>query len=393
MTALPFDAPLLKRLFKYMQLLILRSLVSATVSLCVALTVAERVLTQESDRQAAYTQLALDAEETDKTSRVMRTAAELTFPSVVHIETTMIRPRTVNGSFEGIRQTAAQRIEEIGTGIVVTVDAKLWIVTNRHVVGTDNRNSMRLLLHDRRQLTPKRVLVNTDFDIAVIEIAETDVTSAKLGNSDTVRQADQVLVIGSPYGLNGTITRGIISAVGRRNIPKGDHPIPLHDLLQTDAAINPGNSGGPLINMRGEVIGVISAIASSSGANEGIGFAIPINDAMRVAENLIRYGEMQRPYLGVELASDLTDTDRAAIGQAKQVGVKITAVTPDSPAAVAGLHVGDIVLKYNHVEVEDDTHFVRLVARDNIGAQPKLSILRYRDSLMITPVLAARKSL
>ena len=377
-----------------MQFMILRGLVSVTVSLCITLTFPERALIQEEpDRQTAYTQLAVDAIETDKTSRVMRTAAELTFPSVVHIETTMIRPRSANGNLEGIRQIAAQRIEEIGTGIVVMVDDKPWIVTNRHVVGADNRNAIRLLLHDRRQLTPRQVLVNTDFDIAVIEIAESTVTPARLGDSDTVRQADQVLVIGSPYGLNGTVTSGIISAVARRNIPKGDHPIPLHDLLQTDAAINPGNSGGPLINMRGEVIGVISAIASSSGANEGVGFAIPINDAMRVAENLIRYGEMQRPYLGVKLAHDLTETERVAIGQAKQVGVKITAVTPDSPAAVAGLHVGDIVLKYNHIEVEDDTHFVRLVARDNIGAQPKLSVLRFRESLTLTPVLAARKSL
>jgi serine protease Do len=246
---------------------------------------------------------------------------------------------------------------------------------------------------ERRQLTPKRVLVNADFDIAVIEIAEMDVTPARLGNSDSVQLADQVLVIGSPYGLSGTVTRGIISAVGRRNIPKGDYPVPLHDMLQTDAAINPGNSGGPLINMRGEVIGIISAIASSSGANEGVGFAIPINDAMRVVENLVRYGEMHRPYLGIVLSQDLTPQERATISKTKRVGVKITAVTPDSPAAVAGLRVGDIILKYNDMEIEGDTHLVRVVARDNIGATPKLSILRVRDSLTITPVLAAQKSL
>jgi serine protease Do len=293
---------------------------------------------------------------------------------------------------ESIRPISSQRIEETGTGIIVKVDDKLCIVTNRHVIGASDRLTLRLQL-DRRQLTSKRVLVNTDFDIAVIEIAETDVTPARLGNSDTVQLADQVLVIGSPYGLSGTVTRGIISAVGRRNIPKGDYPVPLHDMLQTDAAINPGNSGGPLINMRGEVIGIISAIASRSGSNEGVGFAIPINDAMRVVENLVRYGEMQRPYLGIVLSPDLTHHERATIGKTKRVGVKITAVTPDSPAAVAGLRVGDIILQYNDTEIEDDTHLVRVVARDNIGAQPKLSILRVRDSLTITPVLAAQKSL
>jgi len=375
-----------------MQLSAMRGPVLVTLLICISFAVGGQAWTQESERDAAFAGLSIAAEETDKVSRVMRTAAELTFPSIVHIETTMYKPRSVNGALEGIRQTAAQRIEETGTGIIVLVDDSHWVVTNRHVIGTSDRLSIRLQLHDRRQLAARRVLVNTDFDIAVVEIAESDVTPARLGNSDAVQQADQVLVIGSPYGLSGTITRGIISAVGRRNIPKGDYPVPLHDMLQTDAAINPGNSGGPLINMRGEVIGIISAIASSSGANEGVGFAIPINDAMRVAENLIRYGEMQRPYLGIELSRNLTDGDREAIGKAKQVGVKITAVTPDSPAAVAGLHVGDIILKYNDIEIEDDTHLVRVVARDNIGAQPKLSVLRYRDSLTITPVLAAQKS-
>ena len=376
-----------------MQLPAKQGLVLATLLFCILTVVTGRAWTQDSEREAAFARLAVVAEDMDKTSRVMRTAAELTFPSIVHIETTMYKPRSVNGAPEGIRQTSAQRIEETGTGIIVMVDDAFWVMTNRHVIGTSDRHSMRMQLHDRRQLEARRILVNTDFDIAVIEIVESDVTPAKLGNSDAVQQADQVLVIGSPYGLSGTITRGIISAVGRRNIPKGDYPVPLHDMLQTDAAINPGNSGGPLINMRGEVIGVISAIASSSGANEGVGFAIPINNAMRVAENLVRYGEMQRPYLGIELSHNLTDRDREAIGKAKHIGVKITAVTPDSPAAVAGLHVGDIILKYNDIEIEDDAHLVRVVARDNIGAQPKLSILRFRDALTITPVLAAQKSL
>jgi serine protease Do len=352
------------------------------------------VAATEPDRESAYTQLAADAAEMEKASRIMRTAAELTFPSVVHIEATMTRLRTThNTASEGIRQATSRQIEETGTGFIVAIDDHFWVVTNRHVIGAAELGGIRLLLHDRRQLTPKRVLINTDFDIAVIEIVEKEVIRARLGDSSTVQQADKVIVIGSPYGLSGSITSGIISAVGRRNIPKGDQPIPLQDMLQTDAPINPGNSGGPLINMRGEVIGVISAIASSSGANEGVGFAIPINDAMRVAENLVRYGEMQRPYLGVELSRNLTDRERRNIGTSRQIGVKITAVTPDSPAAVAGLHVGDIILKYNGGEVEDDNHFVSLVAHDTIGSQPRLTVLRFRDTLTITPQLAAQKSL
>ena len=363
-----------------------------SISLCAVGAIGSAVWGQEHDRIAAYSQLARDADETDKTSRVMRTAAELTFPSVVHIETTMHKPRTPGGSPEGIRQVTSQRIEEIGTGFVVDIDDSFWVMTNRHVVDPATSEAIRLLLNDRRQLTPKRILVNNEFDIAVIEIVETDVISAKLGDSSAVQHADRVLVIGSPFGLRGSITSGIISATNRRNVPKGDHPIPLLDMLQTDASINPGNSGGPLVNLRGEIIGVISAIASGSGTNEGVGFAIPINDAIRIAENLVRYGEVHRPYLGIELSSDLTEQERAAIGTARQVGVKITAVTPDSPAAVAGLHVGDLILKYNDVEVEDDSHLVRMIARDNIGAQPVLSMIRFRETLTVTPKLTARKS-
>ena len=329
----------------------------------------------------------------EKFSRIMRTAAELTLPSVVHIEVTTTRHRSAySTSPENVRQTVPQKIEETGTGFIVSVDDRFWVVTNRHVIGSVELDGIRLLLHDRRQLTPKRALINTDFDIAAIEIAEKDVIKARLGDSSTVQQADRIIAIGSPYGLSGTITSGIISAVGRRNIPKGNQKIPLQDMLQTDAPINPGNSGGPLVNMRGEVIGVISAIASSSGANEGVGFAIPINDAMRVVENLVRYGEMQRPYLGVELSHSLTDRERKDIGTTRRIGIKITAVTPDSPAAVAGLHVGDILLKYNEVEVEDDNHFVSLVAHDMIGANPQLTVFRFREMLTITPKLAAQKS-
>ena len=363
----------------------------ATLLLFVAAV--ETVAAQEPDREQAYSQLAIDAAEIDRISQIMRTAAELTFPSVVHIETMVIKPtRTNDGNMSGMRQTTAQRIEETGTGIVVAIDNRPWVVTNRHVIGAAEINAVRLMLQDRRQLTVKRILVNADFDIAVLEIAETDVTTARLGDSNSVKPADHVLVIGSPYGLNGTITHGIISAVGRRNIPKGDHPVPLHEMLQTDAAINPGNSGGPLINMRGEVIGIISAIASSSGANEGVGFAIPINEAIRVAKNLVRQGEMRRPYMGVELARTITDKEYAAAGIEKRIGVKITAVTPDSPAAVAGLHIGDIILKYNDIEIEDDSHFIRLVAHDEIGSQPTLTVARFRETLTLRPKLEWQKS-
>ena len=358
---------------------------------CVIVLFAAPAVSQETDREKAYAQLAADAAETNRLSRIMRTAAELTFPSVVHIETMVIKQRVTDAT-NGLRSGASQRIEETGSGIIVLIDDKHWVVTNSHVVRTAQPDAIHILQHDRRPLTTKRVLISNDFDIAVIEIDETNLTPAKLGNSAAVQATDMVLVIGSPYGLSGSISHGIISATGRRNIPQGEHPVPLLDMLQTDAAINPGNSGGPLVNLQGEVIGLISAIASSSGANEGVGFAIPIDDAIHVAENLVRFGEMQRPYIGVELALEIMPEEHAAAGIGKHIGAKIAVVTPGSPAAVAGLHAGDILLKFGEVEIEDDNHFIRLVARSNIGDQPVLTVVRFGETLTVRPVLAAQKS-
>jgi serine protease Do len=328
----------------------------------------------------------------EQSSQIMRSAAEQTLPGVVHIETTTIQPSRISNNVSATGRQTAQRIDEVGTGMIVLIDGKPYIITNRHVVGEASVNAIQLQLYDRQRISAKRVLLNNDFDVAVIEIAENNVMPVKLGNSDKVRLADYVLVIGSPYGLNGTITRGIISSTGRRSIPKGNQPIPLHDMLQTDAAINPGNSGGPLVNMRGEVIGVISAIASSSGANEGVGFAIPINSVLRVANDLVRYGEVRRPYMGIGLTRTISDEERVASGLNKLIGVKITSVTPDSPAAVAGLQTDDLIIRFNSVDVEDDNHFIRLVAQANIGDQPVLTVIRQQKTLEIKPLLTMQKS-
>ncbi|MDR1491899.1 MAG: trypsin-like peptidase domain-containing protein [Planctomycetaceae bacterium] len=328
----------------------------------------------------------------EQSSQVMRSAAEQTLPGVVHIETTTIQPTRTHNAVSATGRQTAQRIEEVGTGMIVLIDGKPHVITNHHVIGEANADAIQLQLYDRRKISAKRVWLNKDFDVAVIEIVENNVSPVKSGNSDTVRLADYVLVIGSPYGLNGTITRGVISSVGRRSIPKGNQPIPLHDMLQTDAAINPGNSGGPLVNMRGEVIGMISAIASSSGANEGVGFAIPINRVLRIAGELVRYGEARRPYMGVELTRAISDEERDVAGLNKLIGVKITGVTPNSPAAVAGLQIDDLIIRFNGVDVEDDNHFIRLVAQANVGDQPVLTVVRRQETLEIQPLLAMQKS-
>ncbi|MCL2347152.1 MAG: trypsin-like peptidase domain-containing protein [Planctomycetaceae bacterium] len=359
---------------------------------------------QVADRDQAFAQLATDAVEFERLSRVMRTAAELALPSVVHIETKVTRQRIPNFAASQLPPSASssdtgrrtvRQTEETGAGIIVQIGNEPFVVTNRHVVAAAEPDSVSLMLHDHQRITAKQILMNADFDLAVIKISETKETGvipAKLGNSDAVQLADHVLVIGSPFGLSRSVTDGIISATGRRNIPKGNQPVPLFDLLQTDAAINPGNSGGPLVNLRGEVIGMISAIASSSGTNEGIGFAIPINDVMRIATELARTGTVKRPYLGVELAPNVPESVWATNRLTRRVGAQVSAVNPNSPASTSGLRVGDLILRFNDVEVENDEHLIRLIARTQVGTTATLVVVRDQTRYEIKPVLAAQVS-
>jgi serine protease Do len=183
------------------------------------------------------------------------------------------------------------------------------------------------------------------------------------------------------------VTYGIISAKGRRDLELGASGVRLQDFLQTDAAINPGNSGGPLINLRGEVIGINTAIASNSGGSEGIAFSIPINMFMHVARQLIEKGAVARAFLGVKLDGTFGSAMAAEIGLPRPVGARITRVIPNSPAAAADLREGDVVLLFNSVPVEDDNHLVNLVNFTEIGKKVPLEVFRNRESLQLEVVV------
>jgi serine protease Do len=321
-------------------------------------------------------------------SHVMRTAAEKVMPAVIHLETRTVRQRSPSN---GIRSTV-QQIEETGSGFVILLNGKPWVMTNRHVVAGIAPESMRLLLPDYRKLKVTRVLLNIEFDLALLEINEQDVPAAVPGDSDKANIADIVLVLGSPFGLSQSVSMGILSGKNRRKIPQGEHPVPLYNLLQTDAAVNPGNSGGPLVNIRGEVIGIVTAIASSSGANEGVGFAIPINEAVRLAEELIATGKIMRPSLGIELAPEISPEERDAAGLVKQIGTRVTKVSSDSPAAKAGIQPGDIIVRYQDSDVENDAHLVRLIVQSQIGESPAIVLIRGKAPFDVKPVLAGIES-
>ena len=204
-----------------------------------------------------------------------------------------------------------------------------------------------------------------------------------MGDSDKLEIGDFVLAVGSPFGLSHSVTYGIISAKGRRDLKLGDGSVKYQNFLQTDAAINPGNSGGPLLNLRGEVIGINTAIASSSGGSEGIGFSIPINMVMNIATQLIERGNVVRAYLGVRLDSRFDAARAAALGLPRPAGALVSTVTPNSPAATSDVREGDVILKVNDVHVEDDAHLVNLVSLSGVGESINLVVYRGGKTLAV----------
>ena len=184
------------------------------------------------------------------------------------------------------------------------------------------------------------------------------------------------MAFGSPFNLQQSVTRGIISAKGRSNLDLGEGEVDYQKFIQTDAAINPGNSGGPLVNLRGEVIGLNTAIASNSGGNEGIGFSIPINIAVRIMRQLIETGTVERGFMGVQLDYDFDSTSARYLGLQRLMGTRISQVTEHSPAAKANLQVDDVIIRFDGMQVDDMDHLINLVKRTELNREIELLIFR-----------------
>lgn len=266
-----------------------------------------------------------------------------------------------------------------GSGVIVTSNG--YIITNNHVVEGADKNGIKVRLLDKREFTGKLIGSDPTTDVAVIKIDAKDLPVAALGNSDSVKVGQWVLAIGNPLNLSSTVTSGIVSAQGRDiDITSGIWGI--RNFIQTDAAINPGNSGGALVNLKGEVIGINSAIATQTGFFQGYGFAIPINLVRKTAEDIIAYGRVRRPMLGVQLKPTLDETDARALGLSKPQGVLIQEVLKDSPAQLAGLKAGDLILSVDGKEVNASNELQTLIAEHRPGDIVSLKI--YRDGKTIT---------
>ncbi|HEY6564522.1 MAG TPA: trypsin-like peptidase domain-containing protein, partial [Pirellulaceae bacterium] len=293
-----------------------------------------------------------DLKTLDRMSSALRSVVARIQPSIVHIEAVKKNPDA---------DAQGNSLREAGSGVIVPILNQPHILTNYHVIRGTPRESVDVQLADGRVFHPQQIWFDESTDVAVLRIEDPDLLAARVGNSDQIELGDFVLAYGSPFGLSYSVSHGIVSAKGRRNLDLGIGSVRIQDFIQTDAAINPGNSGGPLLNLRGEVVGLNTAIASNSGGNEGIGFSIPVNLAVRVAEQLIREGAVSRPRLGVKLDREYMGTDSRRRGNHVAAGARVADVYGGSAAAAAGVRTGDIIAQLNQVAVEDDGHLMFLV--------------------------------
>jgi serine protease Do len=254
-----------------------------------------------------------------------------------------------------------------GSGFIVSDDG--YILTNNHVV--DNATEITVQLRDEREFRAKVVGADPSTDLALIKIDAQNLTPARFGDSDQVREGSWVVAVGNPFGLQSTITAGIVSATGRTRVGIADY----EDFIQTDAAINPGNSGGPLVNLNGEVVGVNTAIATRSGGNMGIGFAIPSNFAQSIMDELRVHGAVTRGWLGV-IIQDLEEGLARSFGFEGTNGVLISEVRAGGPAAAAGRLEGDIVTSFDGHEVSDVSELRMRVADTEPGREVEMEVFR-----------------
>ncbi|OLE11864.1 MAG: hypothetical protein AUG52_05240 [Verrucomicrobia bacterium 13_1_20CM_3_54_17] len=320
-------------------------------------------------------------------NRERRALVKSVIPSVVAVKTSKkVGIRREYGLdpfeffFQNRRQFRSPRDEtlvqnSLGSGVIVTNEGH--IITNSHVVTDREGNQVdqiEVQLSDGQTKKARLVGADSEVDLAVLKIDDPSAKPLKLADSDTVQPGDFVLAIGNPFGFEETVTDGIISSKGRPN--RTDF---FGDLIQTNAAINPGNSGGPLINLRGEVIGINTAIASTTGGSQGIGFAIPSNTVRTALESLLKQGRIIRGYLGIQsraIQSDETSLDTD--------GVTVAEVMPGSPAAQAGVQPGDVIRKFDGREVKNFTALRTFVAQTPLNKQVELDIVRAGKPVKMT---------
>ncbi|MET0210426.1 MAG: Do family serine endopeptidase [Burkholderiaceae bacterium] len=313
-------------------------------------------------------------------------AAKKASPAVVSINTSKAarrNPRSNDPWFRFFFGDQGEDQPQIGLGSGVIVSADGYILTNNHVV--DGADEIEITLNDSRHVRAKVVGTDPDTDLAVLKIELDKLPVIVLGNSDNLQVGDQVLAIGNPFGVGQTVTSGIVSALGRNQLRINN----FENFIQTDAAINPGNSGGALIDARGNLVGINTAIYSRSGGSLGIGFAIPVSTGRQVMEQLITSGGVTRGYIGVE-PQDVTPELADAFKLSRKDGVIIAGVVRGGPAARAGIRTGDIVTEVDGTSITDTTTMLNLIAQLPPGREIVLKLARANQQLEIKLQVATR---
>jgi serine protease Do len=290
-------------------------------------------------------------------------------------------PSTPHPRFHKQDDNEKQTVHSLGSGVIVSKDG--YILTNNHVV--DGADKLTVELADKKKYTAKVIGTDPQTDVAVIKIDAADLPAVTLGNSDDVQIGEWVIAVGNPFELLHTVTAGIISAKGRSSVGLADY----EDFIQTDASINPGNSGGALADLDGNVVGINTAISSPSGGNVGIGFAIPINMAKRVMDELIDKGKISRGYLAL-VPQDIDENMAKALHLKSTDGALVRDVTPDGPAEKSGIKRGDIITQFEGKTVANSTELRNLVAQADPGSAAKVTLLRDGKEMQVTVVLGER---
>jgi S1-C subfamily serine protease len=303
-------------------------------------------------------------------------------PAVVSVEAVKPGKTTANGG-------KSRPVEESGSGVIIKIDGRqgYFVLTNNHVIAQATTDNITIHLADGRILRPGRIWADPETDVAFMSLdGALDLPTARLGNSDNARVGRVVLAMGSPFGLNQTVTHGIISARDRGQVSLGN-TIRIKDFLQTDAAINPGSSGGPLVDLQGEVIGINTAIASPSGSNTGVAFSIPVNLVKRVMVQMLNGGSVQRGFLGAQLAQTLEPAEALRLGMNRVQGALVERVYPNTPAASADLRPLDVILQLDQVSIRNENHFINLVSALPPGQRVRMQVWRSRSLVTVEAVV------
>lgn len=359
--------------------LVTRCSLLVTFLLFVCLLLPSAILADTTDKEST--------EILTKFGEAMSKVAERVKPAVVNISTS----RTVKAQrhpffddplfrrFFGEPGPQKRKVTNLGSGVIATPDG--YILTNNHVI--EGAEDIIVKLSDGKEYKGRAIGMDSRTDIAIIKINETNLPTVPWGDSDKLRVGEVVLAVGNPYGLSQTITMGIISALGRSGIGITDY----EDFIQTDAAINPGNSGGALVNIRGELIGINTAIFSTSGGYQGIGFAIPSNMVKNVMDSIINQGRVVRGWLGVQIQPLTTELVKQ-LGLKDEGGVLLVDVVEGGPAEKGGLKRYDVIVEYDGKKTDNPFHFKNMVAATKPGKTVEIKIIRNGNLLTAKVTIA-----